>query len=109
MEPRLKTSSYYELCARFDCLLIVYQRTLAGGRSVAMIGLNIGGGDNASLYRDGALGGHAAGRAQQPPLHPPYTRYTHHIYPLYTPHTPLTHPLHTSYTLPTPPLYTSYS
>ena len=31
-----------------------------GGRSVAMIGLNIGGGEFASLYRDGALGGHAA-------------------------------------------------
>ena len=31
-----------------------------GGRSVALIGLNAGGGDNAALYRDGALGGHAA-------------------------------------------------
>lgn len=30
-----------------------------GGRSVAMIGLNVGGGENASLYREGAFGGHA--------------------------------------------------
>ena len=34
---------------------------LEGGRSLVMLGLNVGGGENASLYRDGALGGHAAG------------------------------------------------
>lgn len=32
---------------------------LEGGRSVALIGLNIGGGDNAALYRKGAFNGHA--------------------------------------------------
>lgn len=31
-----------------------------GGRSIAMIGLNVGGGAHASLYRRGSMGGHAA-------------------------------------------------
>ena len=32
------------------------RRYISGGRTIAMLGLNIGGGDDASLYREGALG-----------------------------------------------------
>jgi len=34
---------------------------LEGGRRVGLVGLNIGGGENKSLYRDGAFGGHVDG------------------------------------------------